>query len=224
MKGNFYINNRLRMNQMIKNNIKSKTPSRIPNKKNQKNENNSSRRYLNLFQNEKSIQKNLLTPDINKKSTKKISIYEPKNNTLETEFLNFLNQDEKEINNNINLLSNSFDMSRSIINIEEYMNLYYYSKNKNPFLNKISDSIEKENPKQIEKEKFIAKYTYKNKNWALIEKLDVNDKTINIYWKEILEENIINDNNKVLKDLNFLEDNYNSIKLEYNKIKQISKL
>ena len=118
MKRNSYINNRLRMNQMIKISTKSKTPSRIPNKKNQKNENNSSRRYLDLFQNEKSIQKNLLTPDINKKSTKKISIYEPKNNTLETEFLNFLNQDEKEINNNINLLSNSFDMSRSIINIE----------------------------------------------------------------------------------------------------------
>jgi len=221
MKRNSYINNRLRMNQMIKNSTKSKTPSRIPNKKNQKNENNSSRRYLDLFQNEKSIQKNLLTPDINKKSTKKISIYEPKNNTLETEFLNFLNQDEKEINNNINLLSNSFDMSRSIINIEEYMNLYYYSKNKNPFLNKINEDLENESIKKIEKEKYIAKYTYKNKNWALIEKLDENDKTINIYWKEILQENIISENNKILKDLNFLEDNYNSIKLEYNKIKQI---
>lgn len=39
MKRNSYINNRLRMNQMIKNSTKSKTPSRIPNKKNQKNEN-----------------------------------------------------------------------------------------------------------------------------------------------------------------------------------------
>lgn len=220
MKRNTYINNRLRMNQMVKNNTKSKTPSRIPNKNNQKNENNSSRRYLDLFQNEKSTPKNLLTPDINQKSLKKKSIYEPKNNTLETEFLNFLKEDEKEINNNINLLSNSFDMSRSIINIEEYMNLYYYSKNKNPFLNKVNDNIENENKKKFEKEKYIAKYSYKNKKWALIEKFDENDKTINIYWKEILNENIIKDN-KEFKDLGILEENYNSIKLEYNKIKQI---
>ena len=220
MKRSTYINNRLRMNQMVKN-TKSKTPSKIPIKNKQKNENNSSRRYLDLFQNEKSTPKNLLTPDINKKSIKKKSIYEPKNNTLETEFLNFLKEDEKEINNNINLLSNSFDMSRSIINIEEYMNLYYYSKNKNPFLNKANDNIENENNKKYEKEKYIVKYSYKNKNWALIEKFDENDKTINIYWKEILDENINKDKNKEFKDLNILEENYNSMKLEYNKIKQI---
>ena len=187
MKRNTYINNRLRMNQMVKN-TKSKTPSKIPIKNKQKNENNSSRRYLDLFQNEKSTPKNLLTPDINKKSIKKKSIYEPQHNTLETEFLNFLKEDGKEINNNINLLSNSFDMSRSIINIEEYMNLYYYSKNKNPFLNKANDNIENENNKKYEKEKYIVKYSYKNKEF---------------------------------KDLNILEENYNSMKLEYNKIKQI---
>ena len=51
-------------------------------------------------------------------------------------------------------------MSRSIINIEEYMNLYYYSKNKNPFLNKANDNIENENNKKYEKEKYIVKYSY----------------------------------------------------------------
>ena len=48
MKRNTYINNRLRMNQMVKN-TKSKTPSKIPIKNKQKNENNSSRRYLDII-------------------------------------------------------------------------------------------------------------------------------------------------------------------------------
>ena len=59
MKKNVFVNNRLRMNLMIKNNIKSKTPSRVTNSKQQKNKNNTSRRYLDLFQNEKSTQKNM---------------------------------------------------------------------------------------------------------------------------------------------------------------------
>ena len=221
MKKNVFVNNRLRMNMMIKNNIKSKTPSRVTNSKKQKNKNNTSRRYLDLFQNEKSTQKNMLTPDINKKSIKKKSIYEPQSNTLEVDFLNFLNEDENKINNNINLLSNSFDISRSLINIEDYMNLFYYSKNKNPFLNKLNDNNEKEKKEKKEKEKVIAKYSYKNKNWVLIELFDDNDKSIDIYWKEISKENINNENNNELKDFNSLEENYKTLKLEYNKIKQI---
>ena len=174
----------------------------------------------NLYKNEKSIQKNILTPDINKKSIKKKSIYEPQHNTLETDFLNFLNDEDNNINNNINLLSNSFDISRSLVNIEDYMNLYYNSKNKNPFLNKLNDTEIKESNKKDEKEKIIAKYSYKNKNWVLIEKSYDNNQRIDIYWKEILFGNDIMNNNEI-KDLNIFEENYNSLKLEYNKIKQL---
>jgi len=214
-----FVNNRLRMNFMVRNNTKSKTPSKIPKKL--KDKNNSSKRYLDLYKNEKSIQKNMLTPDINKKSIKKKSIYEPQHNTLETDFLNFLNDDDNNINNNINLLSNSFDISRSLVNIEDYMNLYYNSKNKNPFLNKVNENEEKESHIKPENEKIIAKYSYKNKNWVLIEKIYDNNQKIDIYWKEILDEKIIKDNINELKDLNILEDNYNSLKLEFNKLKQI---
>ena len=218
MKKNGFVNNRLRMNFMVKNSIKSKTPSK--NQKKTINKNNSSRRYLDLYQNEKSVPKNLLTPDINKKSIKKKSIYEQQHNTLETDFLNFLNEGDNNINNNINLLSNSFDISRSLVNIEEYMNLYYHSKNKNPFLNKINDNEEKEDEK-MDKEKIIAKYSYKNKKWILIENFDENGKSMNIYWTEILKDNLNNEKNNELKDFNCLEENYNSLKLEYNKIKQL---
>lgn len=219
MKKNEFVNNRLRMNFMVRKNCKSKTPSKNP--KTQINKNNSSRRYLDLYQNEKSIQKNLLTPDINKKSIKKKPIFEPQHNTLETDFLNFLEENNENINNNINLYSNSFDISRSFVNIEDYMNLYYHSKNKNPFLNKFSNSEEKENNKKIENEKIIAKYSYKNKIWVLIEKLDDKKKSLDIFWKEILDTNIIKEENNDLKDLNLIEENYNSLKLEYNKIKQL---
>ena len=218
MKKNGFVNNRLRMNFMVKNSIKSKTPSK--NQKKTINKNNSSRRYLDLYQNEKSVPKNLLTPDINKKSIKKKSIYEQQHNTLETDFLNFLNEGDNNINNNINLFSNSFDISRSLVNIEEYMNLYYHSKNKNPFLNKINDNEEKEDEK-MDKEKIIAKYSYKNKKWILIENFDENGKSMNIYWTEILKDNLNNEKNNELKDFNCLEENYNSLKLEYNKIKQL---
>ena len=219
MKKNEFVNNRLRMNFMVRKNCKSKTPSKNP--KTQINKNNSSRRYLDLYQNEKSIQKNLLTPDINKKSIKKKPIFEPQHNTLETDFLNFLEEDNENINNNINLYSNSFDISRSFVNIEDYMNLYYHSKNKNPFLNKFSNSEEKENNKKIENEKIIAKYSYKNKIWVLTEKFDDKENSIDIYWKEVLDTNIIKGENNDLKDLNLIEENYNSLKLEYNKIKQL---
>ena len=219
MKKNEFVNNRLRMNFMVRKNCKSKTPSKNP--KIQINKNNSSRRYLDLYQNEISIQKNLLTPDINKKSIKKKPIFEPQHNTLETDFLNFLEEDNENINNNINLYSNSFDISRSFVNIEDYMNLYYHSKNKNPFLNKFSNSEEKENNKKIENEKIIAKYSYKNKIWVLTEKFDDKENSIDIYWKEVLDTNIIKGENNDLKDLNLIEENYNSLKLEYNKIKQL---
>ena len=219
MKKNMFVNNRLRMNFMVRNNTKSKTPSKIPKKL--KDKNNSSKRYLDLYKNEKSIQKNLLTPDINKKSIKKKPIFEPQHNTLETDFLNFLVEDNENINNNINLYSNSFDISRSFVNIEDYMNLYYHSKSKNPFLNKFSNSEEKENNKEIENEKIIAKYSYKNKIWVLTEKFDDKENSIDIYWKEVLDTNIIKGENNDLKDLNLIEENYNSLKLEYNKIKQL---
>ena len=219
MKKNEFVNNRLRMNFMVRKNCKSKTPSKNP--KIQINKNNSSRRYLDLYQNEISIQKNLLTPDINKKSIKKKPIFEPQHNTLETDFLNFLEEDNENINNNINLFSNSFDISRSFVNIEDYMNLYYHSKSKNPFLNKFSNSEEKENNKKIENEKIIAKYSYKNKIWVLTEKFDDKENSIDIYWKEVLDTNIIKGENNDLNDLNLIEENYNSLKLEYNKIKQL---
>ena len=219
MKKNEFVNNRLRMNFMIRKNCKSKTPTK--NSKIQINKKDSSRRYLDLYQNEKSIQKNLLTPDINKKSIKNKPIFEPQHNTLETDFLNFLEEDNENINNNINLYSNSFDISRSFVNIEDYMNLYYHSKNKNPFLNKFSNSEEKENNKKIENEKIIAKYSYKNKIWVLTEKFDDKENSIDIYWKEVLDTNIIKGENNDLKDLNLIEENYNSLKLEYNKIKRL---
>ena len=221
MKKTKFVNNRLRMNFMVRNNTKSKTPSKIP--KIRMDKNNSSKRYLDLYKNEKSIQKNLLTPDINKKSIKKKSIYEPQpqHNTLETDFLNFLNDENNNINNNINLLSNSFDISRSLVNIEDYMNLYYHSKNKNPFLNKLNENELKESHIIEENEKIIAKYSYKNKNWVLIEKIYDNKQKTDSYWKEIVDENIIKDNINELKDLNILEENYNSLKLEFNKLKQI---
>ena len=69
MKKNGYVNNRLRMNKMIKNkmnkNIQAKTPNKNINK------NTTSQRYLNLYQNEKSAKKNMLTPDINNKNIKR---------------------------------------------------------------------------------------------------------------------------------------------------------
>ena len=101
------------------------------------------------------------------------------------------------------------------------MNLYYHSKSKNPFLNKFSNSEEKENNKKIENEKIIAKYSYKNKIWVLTEKFDDKENSIDIYWKEVLDTNIIKGENNDLKDLNLIEENYNSLKLEYNKIKQL---
>jgi len=220
MKKNGYVNNRLRMNKMIKNNInrhiKTKTPDKSINR------NKTSQRYLNLYQNEKSITKNMLTPDINGKSIKKKPIYEkPQNHTIEVDFLTFLEKnDNLYINDNINLLSNSFDISKSFVNIEDYMNIFY-SKSKNPFLNKLNEESEKEQDKINTNDKIIAKYSYKNKTWFLIENFGENEESLNIYWKEVLPEQASLENNHDIKNINLLEGNYNSLKLEYNKCKQI---
>ena len=167
----------------------------------------------------------LLTPDINKKSIKKTNIIFHDQFTLDNTFTNLLGENEDNINNinNINLLSNSFDISKSFVNIEDYMNLYYNSKNKNPFINKENEVSQNKSIKKIKKEEVICKYSYKNKNWLLIEEIDEdNNMNNNLFWREysndeVLKENNIND----IKDFNILEEKYNSIKLEYNKIKQM---
>ena len=230
MKKNGYINNRLKMNVMLK-----KSNNNNNNKNNRKKSikrNNSSIRYLDMYQNEKPNKKHLLTPDINKKKTiKKTNKINYDNNyeqlTLDNDYINIFGENEEIINYNDNLLSNSFDLSKSFVNIEDYMNLYFISKSKNPFLNKTKEKSQNENIINNKKEKIIAKYSYKNKKWLLIEEIDNFDKNgnKNIYWKEY--NNINNDvlkdinNNNDIKDYNVLEEKYNSLKLEYNKMKQL---
>ena len=235
---NKYVNNRQRMNLMIKKNIKNKTPIK---------RNNSSQRYLNMYQNnknEKSIKKNLLTPDINKKSIKKTKKIFDENElnrrenydndylTLENNYIDLLTKENGIFNDNINLLSNSFDVSQSLANIEDYMN-FFYSKNKNPFINKINNngSNKKDDKEKNKKVKIIAKYSYKNKKWVLIEELNDNQTSnntntnINIYWKEYDDDNFFKNYTKLdiddKKDFNDLEEKYNSLILEYNKMKQM---
>ena len=218
MKNNGYINNRIRMNLILKKNIDKNI---VNNLKKTIKRNNSSQRYLGMYQNEKIINKNksknILTPDVNKKTIKKTNITFNDNKTLETNNTSILNQtNDKNKNNNPNILSNSFDISTSF-NIIDYMNLYYNSGIKNPFINKVN-----EKEKNI-KEKIIAKYSFKNKKWLLIEEFDNNNnKSINIYWKEYAN-NENNENNKesTIQDFNSLEEKYNCLKLEYNKIKQL---
>ena len=159
MKNNGYINNRIRMNLILKKNIDKNI---VNNLKKTIKRNNSSQRYLGMYQNEKTINKNksknILTPDVNKKTIKKTNITFNDNKTLETNNTSILNQtNDKNKNNNLNILSNSFDISTSF-NIIDYMNLYYNSGIKNPFINKVN-----EKEKNI-KEKIIAKYSFKNKN------------------------------------------------------------
>ena len=216
MKNNGYINNRIRMNLILKKNIDKNI---VNNLKKTIKRNNSSQRYLGMYQNEKTINKNksknILTPDINKKTIKKTNITFNDNKTLETNNTSILNQtNDKNKNNNLNILSDSFDIPTSF-NIIDYMNLYYNSGIKNPFINKVN-----EKEKNI-KEKIIAKYSFKNKKWLLIEEFD-NNKSINIYWKEYAN-NENNENNKesTIQDFNSLEEKYNCLKLEYNKIKQL---
>ena len=50
---------------------------------------------------------------------------------------------------------------------------FFYSKNKNPFINKINNngSNKKDDKEKNKKVKIIAKYSYKNKKWVLIEEL-----------------------------------------------------
>ena len=227
MKKNGYINNRLKMNIMIANNNKNK---KIINKTPIK-RNNSSQRYLDMYQNEKSIIKNQLTPDVNKKSIKKAHIFFYDQYELENNYKCLLEEKEAKINSNLNLLSNSFDISKSFANIEEYMNLYLNFGEKNPFINKENEISQNNNKINNIKEKIIAKYTYKNKSWILIEELDNkdNNRSIDIFWKEY-SENIKEDNtgnndmsalNNNLQDFNDLEEKYNSLKLEYNKMKQL---
>ncbi len=229
MRKNGYINNRLRMNIMLKKN-KNTNNNKIINKKNIK-RNNSSIRYLDMYQNEKSksIKKHLLTPDINKKSIKKTNKiyydYDYDQLTLDYDCVNIFGEKDESNNNNVNLLSNSFDLSKSFVNIEDYMNLYFISKSKNPFLNKTKEKSQNENIINNKKENIIAHYSYKNKKWLLIEEIDDlnNNGNNNIYWKEYNNSNILKDlnNNNDMQDFNVLEEKYNSLKLEYNKMKQL---
>ena len=229
MKKNVYINNLLRMNIMIKNNNNENIKTTY--KKSLK-RNNSSQRYLEMYQNEKLINKNQLTPDVNKKSIKKTNILFYDQNTLKNKYTCLLGEKEEKMSNNLNLLSNSFDISTSFSNIEEYMNLYFNSGKKNPLFNKENEIFQNNIIINNIKEKIIAKYEYKNKKWVLIEVLDNKDKikSKNIYWKEYSEnieennKNGNNDNNGIkndFQDFNVLEEKYNSLKLEYNKMKQL---
>lgn len=235
---NKYVNNRQRMNLMIKQNIKNKTPIK---------RHNCSQRYLNMYQNnknEKTKKKNMLTPDINKKSIKKTKkLYKEKGLktkenydhdylTLENTYIDLLAKENGNFNDITNLLSNSFDVSQSFVNIEDYMNLFY-SKNKNPFINKINNGSNKKDVIEEKKRvKIIAKYSYKNKKWALIEEFsdnqipnNTNNANNKIYWKEYDDENYFKNYIKLdidnIIDFNDLEEKYNSLILEFNKMKQM---
>ena len=180
--------------------------------------NNSSNRYLDMYQKEKALKtnknKNLLTPDVKKKKNKK---YEKL--FLDDNLIALLYQDKETINNNINLLSNSFDFSKSFDNIEEYMNLYFNSPDKNPSLNKTNEIINENINKNNIRKKIISKYSYKNKKWILIEEFN-NKESNRIYWKEY-SDNILIEKNDDINDFNILEKKYNYLKLEHNKIKQL---
>ena len=230
MRKNGYINNRLRMNIMLKKNSNN-TNNKINNKKSIK-RNNSTIRYLDMYQNEKSIKKHLLTPDINKKKSikktnKNYYDYDYDQLTLDNDCINIFGENEELINDNVNILSNSFDLSKSFVNIEDYMNLYFISKSKNPFLNKTKEKLQNENVNIFnnKKENIIAYYSYKNKKWLLIEEIDSvnNNGNNNIYWKECNNNELLTDitNNIDITDFNSLEEKYNSLKLEYNKMKQL---
>ena len=210
------INDRLKMNVLPKNNNKTIEVKKTIKKSIKRN--NSSNRYLDMYQKEKALKtnknKNLLTPDVKKKKNKK---YEKL--FLDDNLIALLYQDKETINNNINLLSNSFDFSKSFDNIEEYMNLYFNSPDKNPSLNKTNEIINENINKNNIRKKIISKYSYKNKKWILIEEFN-NKESNRIYWKEY-SDNILIEKNDDINDFNILEKKYNYLKLEHNKIKQL---
>ena len=216
MRKNGYINDRLKMNVLPKNNNKTIEVKKTIKKSIKRN--NSSNRYLEMYQKEKALKtnknKNLLTPDVKKK---KNIIYEQL--FLGDNLIDLLYKDKETINNNINLLSNSFDFSKSFENIEEYMNLYFNSPNKNPSLNKTNEIINENINKNNIRKKIISKYSYKNKKWILIEEFN-NKESNRIYWKEY-SDNILIEKNDDINDFNILEKKYNYLKLEHNKIKQL---
>ena len=216
MRKNGYINNRLKMNVLPKNNNKTIEVKKTIKKSIKRN--NSSNRYLDMYQKEKALKtnknKNLLTPDVKKKKNKK---YEKL--FLDDNLIALLYQDKETINNNINLLSNSFDFSKSFDNIEEYMNLYFNSPDKNPSLNNTNEIINENINKNNIRKKIISKYSYKNKKWILIEEFN-NKESNRIYWKEY-SDNILIEKNDDINDFNILEKKYNYLKLEHNKIKQL---
>ena len=216
MRKNGYINDRLKMNVLPKNNNKTIEVKKTIKKSIKRN--NSSNRYLDMYQKEKALKtnknKNLLTPDVKKKKNKK---YEKL--FLDDNLIALLYQDKETINNNINLLSNSFDFSKSFDNIEEYMNLYFNSPDKNPSLNKTNEIINENINKNNIRKKIISKYSYKNKKWILIEEFN-NKESNRIYWKEY-SDNILIEKNDDINDFNILEKKYNYLKLEHNKIKQL---
>ena len=207
----------LKMNVLPKNNNNKTIEVKKTIKKSIK-RNNSSNRYLDMYQKEKALKtnknKNLLTPDVKKKKNKK---YEKL--FLDDNLIALLYQDKETINNNINLLSNSFDFSKSFDNIEEYMNLYFNSPDKNPSLNKTNEIINENINKNNIRKKIISKYSYKNKKWILIEEFN-NKESNRIYWKEY-SDNILIEKNDDINDFNILEKKYNYLKLEHNKIKQL---
>jgi hypothetical protein len=210
------INDRLKMNVLPKHNNKTIEVKKTIKKSIKRN--NSSNRYLDMYQKEKALKtnknKNLLTPDVKKKKNKK---YEKL--FLDDNLIALLYQDKETINNNINLLSNSFDFSKSFDNIEEYMNLYFNSPDKNPSLNKTNEIINENINKNNIRKKIISKYSYKNKKWILIEEFN-NKESNRIYWKEY-SDNILIEKNDDINDFNILEKKYNYLKLEHNKIKQL---
>ena len=130
-----------------------------------------------------------------------------------------LKLNNENINNNFNLLSNSFDFSKSFSNIEDYISLFINSRNKIPSNIKAKEKTKNEILNENKIEKIIAKYSYKNKKWILIEELN-HEEIKNIYWKEY-SDNILMVNNDNINDFNILEEKYNSLKLEYNKFKQL---
>lgn len=208
------INNRIKMNNILKKNSSNKNCLR-------RNYSSSSQRYLNMYEKEKekTIKKNNRIPNGNE-STNKINLTDigapktnkkiPKNQINKKEKLTSIKHKE---NSNL-ILSNSFDISQSNFNIQEYMNFLSNHPIKNPFIDNISNQVKDEiNNNEIIK-KIIYKYTYKNKKWYLVE--ENNNK---IYWEEYFMEN--EKDNKEINDLNSFEEKYISLKYEYNKLNKL---
>ena len=186
-----------------------------------RNYSSSSQRYLNMYdkEKEKTIKKYNKIPNGNesKKNINLTDIGAPKQNKKISK--NQINKKEKltpiKPKENFNLiLSNSFDISQSNFNIQEYMNFLCNHPIKNPFNDNIANQAKTEISINKITKRIVNKYSYKNKKWYLIEENDSK-----IYWEEYFIENE-KDNNEI-NNLNSFEEKYSSLKYEYNKLNKL---